>query len=163
MIHRLVAVASVAVIVASGVGVAAMTGYLPGASAEKASAGATAPVQVAPPSKPKCRNCGVIREIKEVTVKGEGTGLGAVAGGVAGAVIGHEIGEGRNKKLVTVAGAAGGAIAGHEIEKHARTSKRYDITVRTEDGIVRTVSLDSASAWQVGDRVRVVNGRIEKL
>ena len=155
-IHPLVAGASVAVIIAAGVAVAAVTGHLPGSKAE------TAPTQTATahPAKPAhkpvaiCRDCGTIVEVKEVDVPGKGTGVGAVAGGVGGAVIGHQIGENRTG---TVVGAAVGAVAGHQIERQARMHKRYDITVRMNDGSTRKFSDESGTqiALKGGDKVRV--------
>ena len=170
-IHPLVAGASAAVIIASGVGIAAVTGYLPGSKAEKAeSLPAKAPVKkqhvaaAAPaPHKAKCADCGVVVEVKEVEVKGEGSGVGAVAGGVVGAVVAHEIVDGRNQGIATVAGAAGGALAGHQIEKQVKAKKRYDVAVRMEDGSTRTVALAAAPALKSGDRVRVVGPNLEPL
>src|SRR3954453_12877307 len=106
-IHPLVAGAAASVIVACGVGVAAMTGVLPRTLAEKA--------EVPPPSaKKECAECGVVLNVRMIEQNGDGTGLGAV-GGVAGAVVGHEISHGRD--VGTVVGAAGGgAFAGHQIE-----------------------------------------------
>jgi outer membrane lipoprotein SlyB len=155
-IHPLVAGASVAVIVAAGVAVAAVTGYLPGSKAE------TAPTQTvaAHPAKPAhkavavCKDCGTIVEVKEVDVLGKGTGVGAVAGGVGGAVVGHQIGENRTG---TAVGAVVGAVAGHQIERQARTHKRYDITVKMNDGSTRKFSDESGAqiALKSGDKVRV--------
>ena len=158
-IHPLVAGASVAVIIAAGVAVAAITGHLPGSKAE------TAPTQTAAahPAKPAqpahkpvavCRDCGTIVEVKEVEVLGKGTGIGAVAGGVGGAVIGHEIGENR---AGTAVGAAVGAVAGHQIERQVRKHKRYDITVHMSDGSTRKFSDESGAqiALKSGDKVRV--------
>jgi outer membrane lipoprotein SlyB len=176
-IHPLMAGAAVAVIVASGVGVAAMTGNLPGTKADDAAtatAGSAAPapqVQKATPpkqhvasaSKPKCIDCGVVSAVNVVEVKGEGSGLGAVAGGVAGAVIGDQVGEGKNRKLLTVAGAAGGAIAGHEIEKYAKTHKRFDLSVRMDDGTTKTVSSETEPVIKVGQRVRMTQAGVQPL
>ena len=165
-IHPLVAGASVAVIIAAGVAVAAITGHLPGSNAETAP---TAPATSAKPShnqqvasaKPTahkpvavCRECGTIVEVKEVEVLGKGTGVGAVAGGVGGAVIGHQIGENRTG---TVVGAAVGAVAGHQIERQARKHVRYDITVHMTDGSTRKFSDESGAqiALKSGDKVRV--------
>jgi outer membrane lipoprotein SlyB len=156
-IHPLVAGASVAVIIAAGVAVAAITGHLPGSKAE------TAPTQSAaekPAAKPAhkpvavCKTCGTIVEVKEVDVLGKGTGVGAVAGGVGGAVIGHQIGENRTG---TAVGAVVGAVAGHQIERQARTHKRYDITVQMNDGTTRKFSDESGAqiALKSGDKVRV--------
>jgi len=149
-IHPLVAGAAVSVIVLSGVGVAAITGVLPGSRAEK-------PVE-APVTKKECVDCGVVVGVRLVEQKGEGTGLGAVVGGVAGAVVGHEISRGRDAG--TVLGAAGGAIAGHQVERHARSTKHYEVQVRMEDGKVRSVKYATQPAWKSGDRVRLQEGRL---
>lgn len=157
-IHPLMAGAAASVIVLSGVGVAAMTGTLPGSQAEKA----PEPIitKSTPPQKQAavCTDCGVVVAVRETDVKGQGTGLGAVVGGVAGAVVGHEIGDGRDAG--TLLGAAGGAVAGHQIERHARTTKRYHIDVRMTDGTVTTITSEAAPAWRSGDRVRLRGGKL---
>jgi outer membrane lipoprotein SlyB len=176
-IHPLVAGAAAAVIIASGVGVAAVTGYLPGSSAQKAEetppaapvkqAHSTAkPVHVAAaPSaaqaKPRCHDCGVVTDIKEVEVKGEGSGVGAVGGAVVGGVVAHEVFDGKNQGLATIAGAAGGALAGNAIEKNVKTKKHYDVALRMEDGSTRSVTYAAAPSWKSGDHVRVVDGKLQ--
>ena len=72
-IHPLVAGAAASVIVACGVGVAAMTGVLPRTQAEKAEA-------LPPAAKKECAECGTVVSVRLVEQKGEGTGLGAVVG-----------------------------------------------------------------------------------
>ena len=167
-LHPLVAGAAAAVIVAAGVAVAAITGVLPGSKADtapQATPQATAPakparthVASAQPAQhkpvPVCRDCGVIVEVKEVDVLGKGTGMGAIAGGVGGAVIGHQIGENR---AGTAVGAVVGAVAGHQIERKAREHKKYEITVRMNDGTTRNLSDESGTpvAFKSGDKVRV--------
>ena len=149
-IHPLVAGAAVSVIVLSGVGVAAITGVLPGSRAEKTAQ--------PPAAKNECADCGVVVGVRLVEQKGEGTGLGAVVGGVAGAVVGHEISRGRDAG--TVVGAAGGALAGHQIERHARTTKHYEVQVRMPDGRLRSVKFATQPAWKSGDRVRMQDGKL---
>jgi outer membrane lipoprotein SlyB len=149
-IHPLIAGAAASVIVLSGVGVAALTGVLPRTQAEKA--------LEQPAAKKECVDCGVVVAVRLVERKGDGTGLGAVVGGVAGAVVGHEISDG--KDVGTVVGAAGGAIAGHQIERHARTTRHYEVRVRMADGKVRTVKFAAQPAWKSGDRVRLQDGKL---
>ena len=149
-IHPLMAGAAAGVIVLSGVGVAAITGVLPRSQAEKAVEQRGA--------KKECADCGVVVGVKLVEQKGEGTGLGAVVGGVAGAVVGHNIADG--KDVGTVVGAAGGAIAGHQIERHARTTKHYEVQVRMPDGKLKTVKFASQPAWKSGDKVRLQDGKL---
>ncbi len=127
----------------------------------QAPAQAQAPTQVQVPSQAQpCANCGVIESIRVAEVQGQGSGLGAVAGGVAGGLIGNQIGHGSGRTVATIAGAAGGAYAGNAIEKHAKKHTVYRVTLRMDDGALRTVSQREAPAYSVGDRVRVSNGRI---
>jgi outer membrane lipoprotein SlyB len=115
-IHPLMAGAAASVIVLSGVGVAAITGYLPGTKAvESPEASAKA--------RPACIDCGVVVAVRQSEKKGEATGVGAVVGGVAGAVVGREIADGR--EAGTLLGAAGGAMSGQQIELQAKTAKRF--------------------------------------
>ncbi len=170
-LHPLVAGAAAAVIVASAVGVAAVGGYLPGSKAEQAPTGSKPPEQKAAVStnhvKPAtrvataCTECGVVVDVKEETVMGKGTGVGAVAGGVAGAVLGHEIGDG--SRAGTAVGAMVGGVAGHQIERNARSTKRYEISVRMPDGSVKTALQDTPPAWRPGDKVRLKNGIVKPL
>ena len=117
----------------------------------------------APAAPPVCHECGTVEGVREVEKKGEGTGLGAVAGGVLGGVLGHQVGRGTGKDLATIAGAVGGAFGGHEIEKNVRSEKEYQVTVRFDDGTVRTFTQKSASGWRNGDRVRLDNGGLRGL
>jgi outer membrane lipoprotein SlyB len=117
-----------------------------------------APMRVA---QPVCMSCGTVESVREVATQGQGTGLGAVAGGITGAVIGKQFGHGSGKTAMTILGAAGGAFAGHKIEEKVRSSSRWDVTVRLDDGSYRTLTVEQQPAWRSGDRVRVVNGALE--
>src|SRR5688572_11036133 len=78
----------------------------------------------------RCAECGVVELVREIETKGEGSGIGAVGGAVVGGVLGHQVGGGRGQDVATVVGAVGGAVAGHQIEKHVKSTKSYEITVR---------------------------------
>jgi outer membrane lipoprotein SlyB len=121
------------------------------------------PAQARPePAKaaPVCGNCGVVASVDAIKLQGEGSGLGAVAGGVVGGLLGNQIGGGSGKKIATVAGVAGGAYAGHQTEKHLKSTVRYDVTVKMDDGSTQTFSYDAQPAFQAGSKVRVVNGTL---
>jgi outer membrane lipoprotein SlyB len=115
------------------------------------------PVQVA--RKAICHDCGVIESVREVAEAGEGSGLGAVIGGVTGGVVGRQFGGGRGKDVMTVVGVVGGGVAGHQIEKRVRATKHYEVTVRFDDGSSQVYRQENAN-WQVGERVRLVNGQL---
>lgn len=106
---------------------------------------------------------GTVQSVREVTQPGEHSAIGPIAGGVAGAVIGNQFGHGTGKKIMTVLGAAGGAYAGREIEKQARATKRWEIEVRLDSGTQETVLSEVAPPFNAGDRVRVVDGRLQPV
>lgn len=108
-----------------------------------------------------CATCGVVESVKAEKHKGEGTGLGAVGGAVVGGVVGHQMGGGNGKKALTVLGAVGGGLAGHEIEKQARSTTVYQVTLRMDDGSTRTVPQSSAPA--VGARFDVQGHQLKPL
>jgi len=172
--------AVIAVILFCAAGIAAFMGWIPtsmggtgdGVMLDKQSANTakpvartrTAPTQVAnnapAPARARCLECGVIESTREIDVRGDGTGLGAVGGAVVGGVLGHQVGSGRGNDVATVLGAVGGAVAGNQIEKQARSTKTYEITVRFEDGSSRVINEANPPTWRTGDKVKVVNGVI---
>jgi uncharacterized protein YcfJ len=164
--HPLAAGAAAAVIVASVVAVAAIAGYFPGSSAEPKPAQQKA-VAAKPAQKSAvrvaaaCSECGVVVAVKEEQVMGKGSGIGAVAGGVAGAVIGHDIGDG--SRAGTAIGAVVGGVAGHQVERSAKSTKKYETTVRLPDGSVQSAFTDTPPAWRAGDKVRLHHGVVKPL
>lgn len=136
----------------------------PTAKVEKAvKAAETRPATAARPQPvaqaPACHDCGVVESVRAVTRKGEASGVGAVAGGVIGGVVGNQFGKGNGRSAMTVLGAVGGGVAGHEIEKRAKSVTVHQVTVRMDDGSVRTI--EQAQAPRAGDRV-MVQGRTLK-
>ncbi|MBW8830035.1 MAG: glycine zipper 2TM domain-containing protein [Burkholderiales bacterium] len=123
----------------------------PAQSQQYASVGSTTPLATQPAA--VCAHCGVIEAVREVTVKGQGTGLGAVAGGVLGGAVGNQMGKGNGRAVMTVLGAIGGGFAGNEVEKRTRSEQIYEVRVRMDDGQVRTFQQKSAPT--PGSRVTV--------
>ena len=109
-----------------------------------------------------CNNCGTVTNVKTVKVKGEGSGMGAVAGGVLGGVLGHQVGGGRGKDVATVAGAAGGAYVGHQTEKNMKSKTQYQVIVKLETGESRTFTYNAATAYRVGDKIKIVDNKLTR-
>jgi outer membrane lipoprotein SlyB len=105
-----------------------------------------------------CTTCGVVQSVTPVQQKGDGTGIGAVGGAVVGGVIGNQMGGGNGKKAMTVIGAVGGGMAGHEIEKRARGTTVYRVSVRMNDGSTRTVTQSTPPT--VGQKVTVSGNQV---
>ena len=104
---------------------------------------------------------GIIDAIEATQVARGTSGTGAVVGGLVGALAGNQVGSGTGRTAATVAGAVGGAVVGNKIESdRAQTQDMVQIRVRSDNGGYRTVVQESASGLRVGDRVRIVDGRL---
>lgn len=169
----LIWIASMAIVLFSGVGIAAFMGWLPTSfgSESNESVVVVAPaqpvhktnMQVAAnnQSKATCNECGVVESVRVINSAGNTSGVGLVGGAVIGGLLGNQVGGGRGKDVATVAGAVGGAVAGNAIEKNAGTTRSYEITIHFEDGSRRVFNEANPPAWKSGDHVRVVDGTIQ--
>ena len=107
---------------------------------------------------------GMVESVREVGVPGKTQGIGAAGGVGIGAILGNKIGESTgNKGLITVIGAVGGGVLGNEIEKRQRETKQWEISVRFDDGSTKTLSSPSRPYWNAGDRVRMLDGKLQPV
>jgi len=172
-LHPLLTAAAISVTVFSAVGVATLTGLVPQSiGSHKEAAQLQIPAEVAKPLEPAITHpvakpvkkpvpkASAPRKIEPVVYRdfAEEPRLAQ-----AGAVIGNQFGHGTGKKIMTVLGAAGGAYAGREIEKQARATKRWEIEVRHDSGTQETVLSEVAPPFNAGDRVRVLDGRLQPV
>jgi outer membrane lipoprotein SlyB len=131
-------------------------------SGAEPAAAAPAPVQVASrPAPEKCYECGTITSFEEMKAKGKGTGMGIAIGAVLGAVAGHQVGDGRGKDAATVGGAVVGGFAGNEVEKRARGTTYFHVTIAMEHGGMRTVDVDAMNGLSAGSHVKIVGGNLQ--
>lgn len=114
------------------------------------------------PAHAVCVECGTVTDVKTVKVEGHGSGLGIVAGGVVGGILGHQVGGGVGNDLATIGGAAGGAYVGNQVEKKSKAKTKYKVIVQMEDGAIKTFKYSSKTSYQVGDRVKVINGNLTR-
>lgn len=183
-IHPLVAVAALAVILLSGVGIAKMMNWLPAPSAETGAAArsgtgedgkgapetaradaqkAASQAEQKPAATAKaatCTRCGVVTAVTPITESAAPSGVGAVAGAIVGGVIGNQIGDGNGRKVATVAGAIGGGYAGNAIEGKVRTETRYRVSVRFADGRRDSFVYARDPGVSVGSEVRLEGGQL---
>ncbi|WP_269629697.1 glycine zipper 2TM domain-containing protein [Pelomonas sp. BJYL3] len=92
------------------------------------------------------------------------SGAGAVAGGVIGGVIGHEMSDRRDRGVGTAIGAVVGAVIGNEIERDGNRGggSRYRVWVRLERGGEQAFDFERLDGLCSGDRVRIVDGRLQR-
>jgi outer membrane lipoprotein SlyB len=94
------------------------------------------------------------------------TGVGTVLGAVVGGLLGNQVGGGTGRAAATVLGAVGGGIAGNRIAQntapntYAATNPVYQVSVQTDQGMMRTYNVSATGDLHVGDRVRIENGVI---
>ena len=104
---------------------------------------------------------GVIDAIQIVRIDPATSGVGAVTGGLVGALVGNQVVSGSGRTAATAAGAIGGALVGNNMERNRNQPyDAYQITVRLDNGEYRTVNQDSVYDLRVGNRVRMVDGRV---
>lgn len=89
-----------------------------------------------------------------------GIGAGTVVGGLVGGLLGNQVGGGTGRGLATAAGVIGGAVAGNQIEKRTTQATAYQIGVRLDNGAYQTYTQESIGDLNIGNRVRVDNGRV---
>ena len=108
----------------------------------------------------RCQNCGVVQEVRQVYIDGNGGGnggtLGAIIGAVAGGVLGNQVGKGDGRKAATVVGAVGGGVIGNQIGKrNDGQGTAYRIVVRLDNGQYATVTQRQDPGVRNGDYVEV--------
>jgi len=104
---------------------------------------------------------GSIESIEIIQTRSGTSGAGAVAGGLVGALLGNQVGSGSGRTAATVAGAVGGAVVGNKVEDNRnQPQEQYKISVRMDNGDYRVVNQDSVYDLRVGNRVRLVDGRL---
>jgi outer membrane lipoprotein SlyB len=104
---------------------------------------------------------GTVEAVREVTADGKANGIGAVAGGAVGGILGHQLKH--DSKLVTLVGAAAGAFIGNEAQKRQNATKHWELTVRFDDGTMQTVTSQNEPFWHQGDRVRLLDGKLQPV
>ncbi len=101
---------------------------------------------------------GTVEAVREITIEGTQSGVGAVAGGAVGGIGGSEIGHGKGSAAGAVVGAVLGGVAGGAIEEATTRKKGYEITVKIDGGRTVAIAQEADEEFKVGDRVRLVTG-----
>lgn len=105
---------------------------------------------------------GTIESIQVASEQPRTSGAGAIVGGLVGALAGNQVGSGGGRTAATVAGGVAGAAIGNRVEsnRNAQGQAMYSINVRLDNGEYRSVMQDSVVDLRVGNRVRIVDGRV---
>jgi outer membrane lipoprotein SlyB len=99
---------------------------------------------------------GTVDAVREVTIAGSQSGVGAIGGGVLGGIGGSTAGEGRASSAGAVVGAVAGGVAGAALEESATRKNGLEITVRLDNGDLRAIVQEADVPFQPGERVRLL-------
>ena len=105
----------------------------------------------------RCRQCGVINSIREIQQARDGATPGLGPDAPVGLVLYIPVGPGSRQ-----GDGYAGSVGNREWQNRI-SSTRYEYTVRMDDGDYRVVNKDGMSDLQVGDRVKIDGGRIERF
>ena len=155
-ISPLVAAVLASVTIASLVGLGALTGVLPSKRPPVRSEEPLPRVEPRPVQPGVCASCGTVESVRTVEVLEEA----GATGGARGLKTGKQTGDASSNAATSVLDTLSGAFAGNEAGKGAKKRQVFRVTVRMDDGSFRAVSLSSPPAFAVGDKVRVVEGRL---
>ncbi len=105
---------------------------------------------------------GTIVSLRPVQIEGTKTPIGGGAGAIVGGIGGSTIGGGRGSAVAAVIGAVAGGLLGAAAEEGMTRTQGVEITVREDDGVMRSYvqEVSPNQVFRVGERVRVltVNG-----
>lgn len=102
---------------------------------------------------------GVVESVRQVTIEGTQSPVGAIAGGVVGGVAGSNIGGGKGSTIGSVLGAVAGGVAGQAIEEQVTKKKGLEITIKLDSGQMIAVTQEADEPFHPGERVRVLSGQ----
>ncbi|MBU1395106.1 MAG: glycine zipper 2TM domain-containing protein [Gammaproteobacteria bacterium] len=101
---------------------------------------------------------GVVESVREVSLEGTKTPIGAGAGAVVGGVAGSTVGSGRGSVVGTTIGAVLGGLGGAAAEEAVTRQKGLEITVKLDSGRLLAITQAADEEFRIGDRVRVLTG-----
>ena len=101
---------------------------------------------------------GTVEAVREVSVEGTKSPVGAVAGAVVGGVAGSTVGGGRGQIAGAAIGAVLGGLGGAAVEEAVTREQALEITVRLDSGRTIAVVQGRDQEFSPGERVRVLSG-----
>jgi len=101
---------------------------------------------------------GVVESVRNVTIEGTQSGVGAVAGAAVGGLGGSNVGGGKGSSVGAVLGAVLGGVAGNAIEGSTTKKAGLEITVKLDNGQLIAITQEADEQFRPGERVRILSG-----
>ncbi|RJF97766.1 glycine zipper 2TM domain-containing protein [Noviherbaspirillum saxi] len=97
-----------------------------------------------------------VTNVKDVVLRdGRSTGLGSFVGSILGGVAGSKIGSGTGSAVAGIGGAVAGGMAGQHAEQSGSGRSTTEVTVRLDNGELRTFAVEPGESFRVGEMVKV--------
>jgi outer membrane lipoprotein SlyB len=100
---------------------------------------------------------GVVESVRNVTIANPESGVGTMGGAALGGLAGSSAGSGRGEAAMGIVGALAGGLLGNRIENQANNKPGFEITVRLENGELRSVTQLADEMFRPGERVRLLS------
>ncbi len=99
---------------------------------------------------------GTVESVRNVVIANPDPGVGTMSGAALGGLAGSAAGSGRGEAAMGILGAVAGGIAGNRVEGEVNRKPGLEITVRLENGELRSVTQLADEAFRPGERVRLL-------
>ena len=100
---------------------------------------------------------GTVESVRNVTIANPDSGVGTMAGAALGGLGGSEVGGGKGSAAVGILGAVAGGIIGNRVENQANNRPGFEITVRLDNGELRSITQAADEMFRPGERVRLLS------
>lgn len=99
-----------------------------------------------------------VESVREITIDKGASGIGKASGAALGALAtGSNIGQGNGAAAAAVVGAIAGGIIGDNVEAGLTNKKGFEITVKLDNGELRSIVQDADETFKPGERVRLLS------
>jgi outer membrane lipoprotein SlyB len=100
---------------------------------------------------------GVVESVRPVTIANPETGVGTMSGAALGGLAGAQAGRGNGQAAMGILGAVAGGILGQRVENQANNRPGLEITVRLDNGELRSITQLADEPFRPGERVRLLS------
>lgn len=100
---------------------------------------------------------GIVDSVRSVTIEGTKTPIGTIAGGAVGGIAGSNVGGGSGQAVGAIIGAVAGGLVGSAAEEGLTRRAGYEITVRLNNGELRSIVQEADEVFKPGEQVRLIS------
>jgi outer membrane lipoprotein SlyB len=98
-----------------------------------------------------------VTDVRDITIRGgRPSGLGSFLGAILGGVAGSKVGSGSGSTAASIGGALAGGMAGQHVEQSGISRSATELTLRFENGEMRTYQVEADGGYRIGYTVKVI-------